>query len=34
MDIDWAGALARAIENSGGKPVPAGIDNRLELPKE
>lgn len=34
MDIDWAGALARAVENSGGKPVPAGIDNRLELPKE
>jgi hypothetical protein len=32
MNIDWAGALARALEHSGGKPVPAGIDNRLELP--
>lgn len=33
FSIDWAGALARAIQHSGGKPVPAGIDNRLELPQ-
>jgi hypothetical protein len=34
MDIDWAGALARALQHAGGKPVPAGIDNRLELPEK
>jgi hypothetical protein len=33
MDVDWAGAVARAFQHSAGKLVPHGIDNSLNLPK-
>ncbi|MGE3260962.1 MAG: DUF748 domain-containing protein [Bacteriovoracia bacterium] len=31
--VDWAGAVARALQHSGGKLVPRGVDNSLGLPK-
>lgn len=33
MDVDWAGAVARALAHAGGKLVPKGVDNSLALPK-
>lgn len=32
-DVDWTGAVTRALQHSGGKLVPSGIDNSLTLPK-